>query len=104
MDLASVPPCRKSLVQHIRRVNYQVGIWKHAHVPNPNIPLPTENIGWTLVDAKLEPPWFDGDALPKILVGIWQRSETDDDNDGDDDDDDDENFDNTDSMHEESLP
>ena len=29
------------------------------------IPLPTENNGWTLVDAKLEPLWFDGDALPK---------------------------------------
>ena len=31
-------PCRKTLSQHIRRVN-QTGIWKLAHIPKPNIPL-----------------------------------------------------------------
>ena len=65
VDLASVPPCRKSLEQYIRRVNYPVGIWKHAYVPDPNILVPTKNNGWTFVDGKLEPLWLDGDALPK---------------------------------------
>ena len=37
-DLSQFTPCRKTLSQHIRRVN-QTGIWKLAHIPKPNIPL-----------------------------------------------------------------
>ena len=89
VDLASVPPCRKSLEQHIRRVNFQVGIWKHANVPNPTIPAPTDNNGWTLVDGKLEPLWFDCDPLPESLADVSQRCDTEDDEDSDLDDSDD---------------
>lgn len=32
IDLASLPPCQSSLVEHINRVNFQVGIWKRAHI------------------------------------------------------------------------
>ena len=76
VDLASVAPCRKSLEQHIRRVNYQVGIWKHSHLPDPDIPAPTENHGWHSVDGKLEPLWFNGEALPKSVIDISQSFET----------------------------
>lgn len=28
IDIGSLSPCRESLLQHINRVNYQLGIWK----------------------------------------------------------------------------
>ena len=34
-DLASLPPCRSALQQHIYRSNYQVGVWKRAHIAKP---------------------------------------------------------------------
>lgn len=85
MDMSKVPPCRKSLEQHIRRVNYQVAIWKNSHVANPDVPAANDGHGWTLVEGKLEPLWFDDDALPQALINI--RQEPTDDNIDDDDDD-----------------
>ena len=37
IDLSQFPPCRKTLSQHIRRVN-QTGIWKLALISQPYIP------------------------------------------------------------------
>ena len=37
IDLSQFPSCRKTLSQHIRRVN-QTGIWKLAHISQPYIP------------------------------------------------------------------
>ena len=82
--MSKVPPCRKSLEQHIRRVNYQVAIWKRSHVPKPDVPVPNESHGWTLVDGKLEPLWFDGTAIPKELFNIQDKSCDSNDDDGDD--------------------
>ena len=78
IDLATFPPCRKSLEQHIRRVNYQVGIWKKASVPDPDIPEPTDGHGWHVIDGKLEPLWFEDDLLPKQLVDILIDAEEED--------------------------
>ncbi|KAH3837095.1 hypothetical protein DPMN_110473 [Dreissena polymorpha] len=64
VDLSVLPPCKQCLLQHIRRVNYQVGIWKRSHIPDPDIPLATEGHGWTKnTDTGLiEPLWIDGDT------------------------------------------
>ena len=88
IDMSKVPPCRKSLEQHIRRVNYQVAIWKNSHVANPDVPAASDGHGWTHVEGKLEPLWFDGDALPQALINICQES-SDDNTDNNDDDSDD---------------
>ena len=74
MDMATLPPCREALEQHIRRVNYQVAIWKRSHIANPDIPPATDSHGWTIIDGKLEPLWYDGDMLPKQLTDIVDRS------------------------------
>lgn len=50
MDMSKVPPCRKSLEQHIRRANYQVAIWKNSHVANPDVPTANDGHGWTLFE------------------------------------------------------
>ena len=67
VDIGCLPPCRRSLVQHIRRTSYQVAIWKRALDPNPSVPDP-EGHGWTRVDGKLEPLWYEGNILPQALV------------------------------------
>uniref|UniRef100_UPI00358E53D5 uncharacterized protein n=3 Tax=Myxine glutinosa TaxID=7769 RepID=UPI00358E53D5 len=93
IDMATLPPCRRSLLQHIARVNYQVGIWKRAHIPKPDVPLAHNGHGWTQTDEHLEPLWYDGTMLPAQLSDLARTvapgTVNDDDNDDDDDDDDD---------------
>ena len=69
---ASLPPCKMALEQHGRRVNYQVGIWRRAHLNAPIIPKPTEGHGWHIVDGNLEPLWVDGPILPPSLVDLLE--------------------------------
>ena len=42
VDLNQLPLCQKALHQHIRRDNYQVGIWKAADIPRPRVPQATD--------------------------------------------------------------
>ena len=68
VDLATLPPCRGVLQQHIRRVNYQVAIWRRAHIAVADVPSPNDGHGWTLNSGHLEPLWVDGPILPEVLV------------------------------------
>ena len=61
-----------ALEQHIRRVNYQVGIWRRAHLNNPFIPKPIEGHRCHLVDGNLEPLWVDGPILPLKLPDLLE--------------------------------
>lgn len=83
VDLATFPPCGRSLEQHIRRVNYQVGIWKVAHI---DIPDACNGHGWTLVDQKIEPLWYEGCVLPQQLADIIESVSGRDEEDESDDD------------------
>ena len=69
VDLSKLPPCRRSLVPHIRRVNYRAGQWKLSHVHKPEIPTPTDH-GWVILEGTLEPVWSEGPVLPARLVDI----------------------------------
>ena len=73
VDMATLLPCRRSLTQHIRRVNHQVGIWKRAHIAKPSIPKASQGHGWEENGGHMEPVWYEGDALPQDLVDIAQR-------------------------------
>lgn len=87
VDIASLPPCRDSLEQHVRRVNYQVAIWKKANIAIPEIPHPTDGHGWVHRDGHMEPLWTRTEILPQTLVDIIedvQDSDTSDNEDGDD--------------------
>ena len=64
VDLSQLPPCQKALHQHIRRADYQVGIWKAADIPQLRVPQPTGGHGWTTVDGKTQPMWFQGPLIP----------------------------------------
>ena len=54
-DMASLPPCKHSLEQHIRRVNYKVNIWKSSMTADQEVPCATNGHGWTLVNNIIEP-------------------------------------------------
>ena len=72
VDLAAIPPCRCNLKEHIKRCNYQVGIWKHGLEQHPEIPTPSAGHGWTISDGMLVPLWAEEKVeevmLPKELV------------------------------------
>lgn len=68
--MGGLPPCRDVLEQHVRRVNYQVAIWKHSHIQKPQIPLPTDGHGWHIVNDDLEPLWTAGSIMPPKLADL----------------------------------
>ena len=70
IDISVLPPCKKCLVQHIRRVNYQVCIWKRSHFATPECPNPADNHGWHVIDGILEPKWLDGEFIPQTLIDV----------------------------------
>jgi hypothetical protein len=70
IDLGVLPPCRNCLREHLKRVNYQVGIWKRAHIAKPVYPEPTHDNGWQCVDGMIEPKWVSGDFIPQQLADV----------------------------------
>lgn len=91
VDMSSLPPCKKTLREHVNRVNYQVAIWRSAHQPNPDIPDPEQH-GWRLVHGHLQPVWFQGEDIPAQLADV--RLQT-----GDDSEDDDDNVEDVDDVN-----
>ena len=73
VDMSSLPPCKRSLVQHVRRVNYQVGVWRRAHLPESNIANPIPDHGWEMKDDQIQPLWFEGEIMPINLVDILEQ-------------------------------
>ena len=65
-----MPPCRKCLREHLKRVNNQVGIWKRAHIAKPAYPEPTHDNGWQCVVGMIEPKWVSGDFIPQRLADV----------------------------------
>ena len=81
VDLSTLPPCSRVLLQHIHRANYQMAIWRRADVPVVDAPPPTVH-SWTIVDVKLEPRWSKGEFIPQIVADqISDASDSDDSND-----------------------
>jgi hypothetical protein len=77
IDFSTLPPCKKSLQQHILRVNYQIGIWKRAHVQFPEIPKPNEGHGWIIsASNRMEPQWAANpeDILPQQMVDVLEET------------------------------
>ena len=68
-------PCSDSLREHVRRVNYQVVIWKQACAAKPDVPNPSTGHGWILKDNILEPLWTSGNILPQQMADILDTYE-----------------------------
>ncbi len=79
IDLSKLPPCKRSLVPHCRRVNYRAAQFKCAHL---NCPDPPKGHGWiptneTLLindvasnEPVIEPVWSEGHILPDRLIDL----------------------------------
>ena len=76
LDLVNFPPCQRALIQHLKRVNYQVCIWRRAHEQYPDIPSP-QKFGFHINSdtGKLEPLWFEGDGIPTDLINVLLEEE-----------------------------
>ena len=46
VDIGILLPWRSTLVEHIKRVNYQIEIWKRSYILCPDIPEKTESHRW----------------------------------------------------------
>ena len=71
VDLTTLPPCSSTLLQHIRRANYQVAVWKGADDQFLEVP-PAEGHGWVAGDLGLEPLWCEGPILPHGLSELLE--------------------------------
>ncbi|KAK3742892.1 hypothetical protein RRG08_061489 [Elysia crispata] len=70
IDLSQMPPCRKVLLLHIQRANFQTQIWRQASKSHPTLPKPEDN-GWVIDSSgSLVIQWCEDDFLPKELLDI----------------------------------
>ena len=69
VDLSLLPPCRRSLLMHIKRANYQCLSWMNAGTAQLRLPSPVGH-GWRMEGHELDFHWFDGDMLPQTLVDV----------------------------------
>ena len=73
VDISLLPPCRSSLKKHCQRVNYQAYIWKHAHIPQLELPSPI-GCGWKLdQEGHFIVDWIEN-ALPQQFVEVLTES------------------------------
>ena len=72
IDLSKLPPCHRSLVPHIKRVNYRAAQWKRSHMKVFELLAPTDH-GWTLSKNLLQPVWSDEPVMPSTLIGGHTR-------------------------------
>ena len=98
IELCSLPPCRKALIQHIRRANFQMAIWRRADTPLIESPKPTDGHRWRADDdGSRMPLCFAGDCLPKVLIDNEDLPNV------EESDDDDEDEDNVDVVEEDDF-
>ena len=76
VDLSRLPPCRRSLYPHIKRVNL-VNQWKRSHIPIYEMPLVTDHWWVWSEEGHLEPLWSDGPVLLLNLVDLLDKYDTD---------------------------
>ena len=74
-DLSALAPCNSCLLEHLNRANYQVGIWKRAHIAKPDISSPLNGHGWTHDEnGEMIPKWTDGEIMPVQLVDVLETT------------------------------
>ena len=71
IDLSKLPPCRDSLIQHVKRVNYRLANYKKSKDPIFWRPNPTDGHGWQKNEnGIMEPLWCASPVLPQTLIDL----------------------------------
>ena len=87
-DTAFIPPAKVSLIEHCKRVNFEVGKCKRSHEQFPFIPSPFDNNGWgTDENNAIRPIWFQGNMLPQNIINELPSEPDTNDNDDEQDED-----------------
>ena len=60
---SSLPPCKASLVEKIKRSHFVASVWKRATLPD-TVVLDPEEYGWKLQDGHYVINWYDGQQVP----------------------------------------
>ena len=68
INYASLPPCAKTLFNHIKRAQYVARMWKKAGESNPTGDASPTDYGWKLNQNYFEPDWFRGSSVPESLI------------------------------------
>ena len=68
IDISLIPPCKSSLILHIKRANFQTLLWRKSlqsmHQYNP------ANHGWIINNGQLEIQWTENNVIPSDLKDI----------------------------------
>ena len=75
VDFSRLPPCKRSLRQHIIRVNYRVRCFKLANRQQPAVPKPyAPKQGWIKdTNGTVIPKWVDGCAFPQSIMDVLEE-------------------------------
>lgn len=68
INCASLPPCAKTLLNHIKRAQYVARMWRRADETNPTGDVSPTDYGWRLSQNCFEPEWFPGSSVPESLT------------------------------------
>ena len=69
INCASLPPCAKTLGNHMKRAHYVARIWKRADQTDPTGGASPTDYGWKLSQNCFEPDWYPGSSVPESLTG-----------------------------------
>ena len=67
--LAKLPPCEKSLKQHVKRAAWQTRIWISSHIAKPDLGSPLE-YGWKREGEKLVPVYYEGLSASEVMQDL----------------------------------
>lgn len=65
-----LPPCKRVLIQKIKRTNQIASIWCNATQLRPGFYNPELN-GWVRINGKFQPFWFNGPQTPEKLNNLY---------------------------------
>ena len=64
-NCASLPPCNKTLSNHVKRAQFVSMMWKRADQTDPTGEANPTDYGWKENNNRLEPDWFQGRSVPE---------------------------------------
>ncbi|XP_044163949.1 uncharacterized protein LOC122948313 [Acropora millepora] len=64
-----LPPTSDSLLQHLKRVNYQTFVWRKALTAIQHLPKPESN-GWVRENSSLKPVYMTKEPAPSSLLEL----------------------------------
>lgn len=71
INCASLPPCEKVLVQHIKRAAYVAQLWSNATEVNPTLDKSPLDHGWVEDENGMYVPhYYDGESLPSAVTPL----------------------------------